>query len=856
MGFRSGILGTFFLSSFLSVATTTGLAADPSEKRVIVRYEPGAEHAVAMAVTELGAQIHRRLERHRLLAVSLQDNALNGMRKRKDVQLVEEDPKRYLQAQQVPYGVDLIEAGVGGLTAYSGHSRKVCIMDTGYDLGHQDLPSDGALVGGDDGYSQGCGGAGCDTGLWHEDGHGHGTHVSGTVAALDNDVGVVGVVSDASLPIHMVKVFNNQGDWAYGTDLIAAIDQCVDAEAQIISMSLGGSGSSEAERGAFSDAYYGTGPYEGRTNGMLSIAAAGNSSSASLSYPASYETVMSVAAIDQSSRVAVFSQYNSQVEIAAPGVGVMSTLPGDLYAAWDGTSMATPHISGAAALIWSHHEACTNIEIRAAMISGATDLGGPGRDSSYGHGLISAGKSELLLAESANCDTPPLIGLVADQVENGVPQSIPSGNRGDEFQFSIEVPPGATDLQIQMSGTGGDADLYVRYGDAPAPDAWDCRPYINGNSETCVEPSPASGTWSFMARGYSDFSGLTLQANFIEPESDQTPIYFYPDADIYVHGSVSGSYASLAYNDGDLLVLQEVVSEGKRKNQTSQAEHKWRFSGVTPGASTTLTLVAAGEDRGDGDNFTFAISYDDGAAWSDLITLPLGGALKTYNFALAGITAGDVLVRVRDTNRTPRNLALERLWVDQLQIVTLLNTAGEVAPAVPSDFQATPEGGGVSLAWKDNSEDEMGFELHRQAESGNNWGESLLITRTGSNNVSWRDDTVTPGTRYRYQLSAFNATQNSPSVFAEVNTPGGIFLEGVGEKRKGVIFVALTWSGSGSDVQIHRSVDGAPATTLDPDPESGNSYLDDTGLKGGHDLEYRICETATGSCSNQVTISY
>jgi hypothetical protein len=115
---------------------------------------------------------------------------------------------------------------------------------------------------------------------------------------------------------------------------------------------------------------------------------------------------------------------------------------------------------------------------------------------------------------------------------------------------------------------------------------------------------------------------------------------------------------------------------------------------------------------------------------------------------------------------------------------------------------------------------------------------------------------VTPGTRYRYQLSAFNATQNSPSVFAEVNTPGGIFLEGVGEKRKGVIFVALTWSGSGSDVQIHRSVDGAPATTLDPDPESGNSYLDDTGLKGGHDLEYRICETATGSCSNQVTISY
>jgi hypothetical protein len=407
-----------------------------------------------------------------------------------------------------------------------------------------------------------------------------------------------------------------------------------------------------------------------------------------------------------------------------------------------------------------------------------------------------------------------------------------------------------------MSGTGGDADLYVRYGDAPTPDAWDCRPYINGNSETCIEPSPTSGTWSFMARGYSDFSGLTLQAEFIEPESDQTSIYFYPDADIYVHGSVTGSYASLAYNDGDLLVLQEVLSEDKRKKQTSQAEHMWRWKGVTPGASTTLTLVAAGEDRGDSDHFTFAISYDDGTTWNDLITLPLGGALKTYTFALPGITAGDVLVRVRDTNRTPRNLALERLWVDQLQIFTLRNAAGEVTPVAPNDFQAIPEGGGVSLAWKDNSEDELGFELHRQAESGDNWGESLLMTRTAANKVSWRDDTVTPGTRYRYQLSAFTATQNSASVFTEVTTSGGIFLEGVGEKRQGVIFVALTWSGSGSDVQIHRSVDGKPTTILDPDPASGNSYLDDTGLKGGHHLEYRICEAATGSCSNQVTISF
>ncbi|MCW8997700.1 MAG: S8 family serine peptidase, partial [Kangiellaceae bacterium] len=150
-------------------------------------------------------------------------------------------------------------------------------MDTGYSLGHEDLPS-GSNVTGDDND-----GNGNDTGNWYEDGHGHGTHVSGTIAAVGNNgTGVVGVNPSGNLNLHMVKVFNNSGSWAYGSDLVIAVDQCRAAGAKVISMSLGGSLSSNAEQAAFDDA---------AAAGVLSIAAAGNDGNSSHSYPASYDAV-------------------------------------------------------------------------------------------------------------------------------------------------------------------------------------------------------------------------------------------------------------------------------------------------------------------------------------------------------------------------------------------------------------------------------------------------------------------------------------------------------------------------------------------------------------------------------------
>jgi subtilisin family serine protease len=183
----------------------------------------------------------------------------------------------------------------------------VCIIDSGYDLAHPDLSAN-AVTGENDPGS----------GAWNVDEDGHGTHVAGTIAAIDNTgVGVVGVAPNRQLRLHIIKVFNAEG-WAYSSDLVAAANRCASAGANVISMSLGGLYKSRTEQRAF-DAL--------AVRGVLSVAAAGNDANTRVTYPAGYGSVVSVAAVDIDKRKAPFSQYNKDVELAAPGVGVLSSVP-------------------------------------------------------------------------------------------------------------------------------------------------------------------------------------------------------------------------------------------------------------------------------------------------------------------------------------------------------------------------------------------------------------------------------------------------------------------------------------------------------------------------------------------------
>jgi len=258
------------------------------------------------------------------------------------------DHKVYLLSEQVPYGIKNVKALLVSDADVS--NRKVCIIDTGYDITHPDLTSDLTIV---TGY-----GGGYSTGPtpWSYDGNGHGTHVAGTIA-------------------------------------VAAVEICVDVGANIINMSLGGGGFSQTEYNTYERIF--------KENDALAIAAAGNLGNTAYSYPASYEYAMSVAATDVNNQIASFSQHNNQVDIAAPGKYILSTSPSNvsstMYRELSGTSMATPHVSGVAALVWSRDTTKSAAEIRRALENSAEDLGDPGRDNYYGNGLVRADRAAALL---------------------------------------------------------------------------------------------------------------------------------------------------------------------------------------------------------------------------------------------------------------------------------------------------------------------------------------------------------------------------------------------------------------------------------------------------------------------------
>ncbi|GMM72643.1 hypothetical protein MTsDn5_25950 [Alteromonas gracilis] len=451
--------------------------------------------AAKSEVRKAGGAIKKELKKQKMVAATMSKSALNKLRNNPNVESIEVDVLRKPMAQTTPYGYTMVQANQFGQSDTA--ARKVCIIDTGYNLGHPDLPGTNDGVTGQANNSA--------VGNWYNDGNGHGTHVAGTIAAYDNNEGVVGVYPGVNM--HIVKIFNDNGQWTYASDLIDAISQCQDAGSNVVNMSLGGGSASTTERNAmqsFTDA------------GMLLVAAAGNDGNSAKSYPASYDAVMSVAAVDSNENRASYSQYNDQVEIAAPGSAVQSTYPTNTYAALSGTSMATPHVAGGAALVWSYFPQCTNNEIRSVLNATAEDKGSAGRDNFYGHGLMQLADAYNYLntngcaggSGGGDNGTDPGVEPVSGQLTNL------SGTRRNWDRYTWTIPEGVTRMTIQTSGGSGDADLYVKFGSQPETSSFDCRPYQNGNNEVCTFDAPASGTWHIGIRAYSSYSGVTLSYSY------------------------------------------------------------------------------------------------------------------------------------------------------------------------------------------------------------------------------------------------------------------------------------------------------------------------------------------------------
>ncbi len=250
----------------------------------------------------------------------------------------------------------------------------VAIVDTGVDLDHPEFA--GRIVQGWDFVNNDPS---------PDDDNGHGTHVAGIAAARgNNNQGIAGVAWNVKiLPL---KVLDSNG-YGYDYDVASAIVSAADKGAKVINLSLGGDPSS-VMADAVNYAYQ---------KGCILVAAAGNNSVNRVLYPAAYTQVVAVSAVNYYSGVAWYSNYGPEIEVAAPGGDdnslyewILSTIPDDAYGFAYGTSMASPHVAGLAALIWSVNPGLTAAQVRYCITSTAVDLGAPGRDQYYGYGVINA----------------------------------------------------------------------------------------------------------------------------------------------------------------------------------------------------------------------------------------------------------------------------------------------------------------------------------------------------------------------------------------------------------------------------------------------------------------------------------
>ncbi|MED3924368.1 S8 family peptidase [Priestia megaterium] len=290
--------------------------------------------------------------------------------------------------KEIPEGVKLINAPAAWEKSEKGKDIVVAIIDTGCQIDHVDLKD--RIIGGrnftTDNNSDPKN---------YSDISGHGTHVAGTIAATENNQGVLGVAPKAKLLI--VKVLGGENgsgpyEWIINGINYAANWQGPNGEkVRVISMSLGGSQDVPELHQAVKNAV---------DNDILVVCAAGNrgdskSDTDELSYPGSYQEVVEVGAIDLNKKIAIFSESNKNVDLVAPGVDIWSTYKGGGYAKLSGTSMATPHVSGGSALIIKQSEkeferTLSEDEIYAQLIKRTDALGNSKR--SEGNGLLDLAK--------------------------------------------------------------------------------------------------------------------------------------------------------------------------------------------------------------------------------------------------------------------------------------------------------------------------------------------------------------------------------------------------------------------------------------------------------------------------------
>jgi subtilisin len=354
-------------------ASTAGASAEAAGSYIVVLRDGTSVDAVAKGHSAaFGAQV-AHLYRHALNGYSATMSASAARRIAADsrVAYVSADRELHIDIQTLPTGINRIDGELSSTVSGNGSGAvnvDVAVIDTGIDLTHPDL---NVYV---------AGAKNCSSGKSAKDGHGHGTHVAGTIGALDNGVGVVGVAPGARL--WPVRVLNNAGSGSWA-DVICGIDYVTAhaGEIEVANMSLGGTGT---DGSCASDALHQAICASVAAGVTYAVAAGNESDNAANHVPAAYDQVITVSALadfngvagggaastcraDQDDTFADFSNFGADVDIIAPGVCILSTWKRGGYNTISGTSMATPHVTGAAALYKASNPGASPAQVKTAL---------------------------------------------------------------------------------------------------------------------------------------------------------------------------------------------------------------------------------------------------------------------------------------------------------------------------------------------------------------------------------------------------------------------------------------------------------------------------------------------------------
>lgn len=387
---------TIILTAGLIGANSIFSAPPPEKNRKIVVFQEGInEESQKEILKDFKADDIKELKSIHGRVANLSEKSLEGLNQRKEIKRIDDDIIIYalerpgelgkkpsggaaLPAEVLPWGVDRIDADLTWNTT-TGDTVKVAVVDTGISLTHPDLKNN--IKGGYNAinprYSA-------------NDDNGHGSHVAGIIAAVDNKIGVIGV--GPNIDLYAVKVLNRNGS-GYLSDIIEGLDWCIANGIQVINMSLG----TPTYNKSFEDAIKRV-----DAAGITQVAAAGNSGpyNNTVNYPAKFSEVIAVSAIDNTNTIAYFSSRGQEVDLTAPGANIYSTYKGTSYKTLNGTSMASPHVAGVAALVldvkscdYNLDGICAPQEVREKLQNSVEDLGALGKDDLYGYGLIKADKA-------------------------------------------------------------------------------------------------------------------------------------------------------------------------------------------------------------------------------------------------------------------------------------------------------------------------------------------------------------------------------------------------------------------------------------------------------------------------------